>query len=128
MLADGSGVRPLGLEVAQLIAVAKWMTSAANVSRIQLETDGIRSQVIALVAAALEPKLFSDTVSQNAMASLGFLLYTPVPIRSAPELFCLDLYKDFDLNTLDALALPTNVTIVNKVNPQGPWKLKDYAP
>lgn len=128
MLADGSGARPLGLEVAQLVAVAQWMASQAKVSQVRLETDGVRSQVIALAAAALYPGQFSSIVSRNAMTSLGFLLDAPVPIRSAPELFCLDLYKDFDLDTMEALASPAKVTITTKKNPAGPWQLKDYAP
>jgi len=44
------------------------------------------------------------------MHSLGFLLDAPVPQRSAPELFCLDLYKDFDLDHFIAMAAPTKVS------------------
>jgi hypothetical protein len=43
------------------------------------------------------------------MKSLAYLLNKPVPFRSAPELFCLDLYKYFDLDRLSALAGPTEV-------------------
>jgi hypothetical protein len=48
-------------------------------------------------------------VNQNAMKSLSYLLDKPVPFRSAPELFCLDLYKDFDVDSLSALASPTEI-------------------
>jgi hypothetical protein len=74
-----------------------------------VETDGIRSQVIALVAAALDPSAFVEVTTQNGMKSLGYLLDTPVPLRDAPELFCLDLYKDFDIDSLGALAAPVKV-------------------
>jgi hypothetical protein len=44
------------------------------------------------------------------MKSLTYLIDKPVPFRSAPELFCLDLYKDFDIDSLSALAFPAKVT------------------
>jgi len=78
-------------------------------------TDGIRSQVVALAAVALEPDLFSEIESKNAMASLSYLLNAPVPYRTAPDLFCLDLYKYFDIDTLTNLAFPVKVTIASKV-------------
>src|SRR5215471_3740720 len=90
MLAASRGDRAFGLEVAQLIATARSFRSGAGQSNIRLATDGIRSQVVALAAAALEPHLFSDIESNHAMSSLGYLLDAPVPYRSAPDLFCLD--------------------------------------
>ena len=77
----------------------------------------MRSQVVALVAAALEPKLFSEIVISGGMHSLGFLLDAEVPFRSAPELFCLDLYKDFDLDNLRAMASPAKVSEEDFVKP-----------
>ena len=47
--------RPLGLEAAQLAAVANWLRTATG-HPVQVETEGIRSQVIALTAAAIEPR------------------------------------------------------------------------
>jgi hypothetical protein len=43
------------------------------------------------------------------MGSLDYLLKNSVPFRSAPELFCLDLYRYFDLDRLALMALPTEV-------------------
>jgi hypothetical protein len=128
MLADSTGARPLGLEVAQLIATTNWVRSTSGVPRVQVETNGIRSEVIALGAAAVAPDLFSGITSRNGMRSLSFLLDTPVPIRSAPELFCLDLYKEFDLDLLQTLAAPVKVTLETLRNQDGPWELKSYAP
>jgi len=42
--------------------------------------------------------------------SLGYLLDKGIHYQDAPDLFCLDLYKDFDIDTLAALAEPTKVT------------------
>jgi cephalosporin-C deacetylase-like acetyl esterase len=115
LLVTGSGDRPLGIEVGQLIAVAKSFRSAKH--KIRLETEGIRSQVVALSAAALEPDLFSEIYSNGAMSSLGYLLDTPVPYRTAPDLFCLDFYNYFDIDRLAVLASPVTVITASKAGP-----------
>jgi dienelactone hydrolase len=114
LLTDSSGARPLGLEAAQLVAVASWLRLTTG-RAVQVETDGIRSQVIALTAAAIAPENFSAVVSRNGMKSLAYLIDTPVPFRSAPELFCLDFYRYFDLDTLAALAAPGNISTLSFV-------------
>jgi hypothetical protein len=78
----------------------------------------MRSQVVSLVAAALEPKLFSEIAVTGGMHSLEFLLEAAVPLRAAPELFCLDLYKDFDLDHFRAMAAPTRVSEKDAVKPE----------
>jgi dienelactone hydrolase len=98
------GERPLGVESAQLIAIAHWLRGQPGVAQVRLECMGIRSQVAALVAAALEPQLFSEVVIHEGMRSLGYLLEKPVAYYDAPDLFCLDFYKEFDLNQLQAMA------------------------
>ncbi len=108
-LVDCIGERAIGIEVAQLIGAAHWLAASAGHGRVRLETAGIRSQVIALTAAALQPSLFSEVVTQGGMRSLAYLLDAPVPFRSAMELFCLDFYKYFDLDRLIAMAAPTQV-------------------
>ena len=106
LLVSTTGGRALGLEVEQLLAVTQWLEQQSGHAKVRLETTGIRSEVIGLAAAALEPAAFSEVVSHDAMKSLGYLLNAPVPFRSAPDLFCLDLYKDFDLDRLAAIAGP----------------------
>ena len=69
-----------------------------------METRGIRSQTVALLAAALEPELFSEVVTRQGMASLAYLLNHPIRYEDAADLFCLDLYKEFDLDELEAMA------------------------
>jgi dienelactone hydrolase len=117
LLVATTGDRPLGIEAAQVIAAAKWLRGVSGQRPLRLETTGIRSEVIGLVAAALEPTLFSEQVSRQAMRSLGYLLDAPVAFRAAPELFCLDLYKDFDIDRLIALAAPTKVNLRDFAQP-----------
>jgi hypothetical protein len=101
------GDRPLGMEAAQLIGVARWAQQVWNPPQIRLESTGMRSQVESLVAAAIDPNLFSEVVIQGGMHSLSYLFEKPVNYREAPDLFCLDLYKYFDLDRLGMLAEST---------------------
>jgi hypothetical protein len=114
LLTDSSGARPLGLEAAQLVAIARWLHSTTG-KPVQVETVGIRNQVIALTAAAIAPEDFSLVTSANGMKTLSYLIDTPVPFRSAPELFCLDLYRHFDIDTLEALAAPTKIVALSSL-------------
>lgn len=106
-LISTTGHRALGLEVEQLLAVTKWLEHQSGRRKVRLETSGIRSEVIGMTAAALDPSAFSVVVSHGAMRSLGHLLDKPVFPRSAYDLFCLDLYKDFDLDRFAVMAEPT---------------------
>jgi len=110
LIVASMGDRPLGFEVGQLIGAAKWLAQTSGHAHPRLEAAGLRSQVVSLVAAALEPKLFSEIAITGGMHSLEFLLEAAVPLRAAPELFCLDLYKDFDLDHFRAMAAPTRVS------------------
>jgi dienelactone hydrolase len=117
MLVASRGDRAIGLEVAQLVATAKSLRNLTSLNKIRLETVGIRSQVVALTAAALEPDLFSEIESNNAMTSLNYLLEAPVLYRTAPDLFCLDLYKYFDIDRMTIVALPVEATVGSKAVP-----------
>jgi dienelactone hydrolase len=112
-LLDSLGDRTIGLEAAQLISIADWLRERSGSVKLRLETTGIRSQLTALVAAALEPELFSEVVDREGMKSLQYVLDAPVTFQEAPDLFCLDLYKDFDLDSLVLMARPTRVSILS---------------
>jgi dienelactone hydrolase len=104
------GERALGHQAAQLVALARWLRTQ-GAPRLRLDSTGLRSQVVALVAAALEPDLFAETGIRQGMTSLAHLLDAPVKYEEAPDLFCLDLYKEFDLDLLTRLAAPAKVTV-----------------
>jgi dienelactone hydrolase len=99
------GDRPLGLEAAQLAGIVSWLGRRPA----RVETSGIRSELVALATAALEPGLFSEIVIRDGMRSLQHLLDAPVPYQTAPDLFCLDLYQRFDVDRLVELAAPAKV-------------------
>lgn len=102
------GERPLGIEAAQLLTVARFFKKDGR-GPLKLEATGPRSQAIALAAAALEPGIFSQVTVHEGMRSLQYVLDHPLKYREAPELFCLDLYKHFDLDHLTVLAAPARV-------------------
>jgi hypothetical protein len=115
VLLDSSGDRTLGLQAAQLLSVIGWLRAENSSVTVQVETDGIRSQVVAAIAAALDPKAVTGVGSHNGIMSLRYLLDAHVPMRTVTELFCLDLLKDFDLDSLAALASPAKIETVTYV-------------
>jgi hypothetical protein len=101
---SATGDRLLGMQAAQLIAVAHWLREQTGATSVRVESTGPRSQAAALVAAALQPSLFSALEIRDGFRSFQRLLDEPVAYAAAPELFCLDLYRDFDIDDLMALA------------------------
>ena len=78
--------------------------------RIRIESTGLRNQVAALITADVEPTLFSEVAIREGMPSLKYLVDAPVKFEAAPDLFCLDLYKEFDIDRLALLAEPVKVS------------------
>ena len=108
-LVYGTGARPMGEETAVLLEIVRWMQNQAQAPRVRVESSGIRNQVVALMASALDPELFSEIVTRNGMRSLAYLWQKPVEYAAAPDLFCLDLFRETDLDRLAALSAPVRV-------------------
>jgi dienelactone hydrolase len=122
------GERPLGLESAQVAAVVHWLaqgldhgsatpqsidttTSSKVVLPVRIATTGPRSETIGMVAAAINPELFSELEARKSISSLLDVFDHPQAYRTAPELMCLDLYHDFDFETLKAIASPVKINL-----------------
>ncbi|QNI37465.1 alpha/beta hydrolase family protein [Edaphobacter albus] len=119
------GERPLGIEAAQVVSVTQWLsdsntdgssspgavkyTAPYSGQKIDLLTQGPRSEAVALVAAALEPKRFSSLKAEEGITSLSELFNGKFSYAETPELVCLDLYQAFDLSQLIDLATPTTI-------------------
>jgi dienelactone hydrolase len=110
LLLATTGERALGVEAAQLVALARWLKKEFGARTVRVESSGIRNQVAVLIAINLEPGLFSEVSIHEGMRSLKHLLDAPVKFESAPDLFCLDLYKQFDIERLAKMAEPVKVS------------------
>ncbi len=86
------------------------MKKSLGSQKVQIESTGIRNQVAALIAAGVEPTLFFQVAIHDGMPSLWYLLDAPVKFEAAPDLFCLDLYKEFDIDRLAMVAKPAKIT------------------
>jgi hypothetical protein len=64
----------------------------------------------------MKPLLFKELVIENGMASLAYLLDAPISYQEAPDLFCLDLFAKFDVDSLAALAKPAEVRLKTLVD------------
>jgi len=104
------GAPPLGLEAAQLIAITNWAKLKWHPTQVSLESEGYRMQLVSLVAGSLQPRLFHSIAIHKGIRSLADLLVEPVKSSEVPDVFCLDLYKDFDLDMLKSMAEPAKVT------------------
>lgn len=103
------GDRPLSMEAAQLAAIAAWLRRTWAAPQIRLQANGMRTQAVALLAAALDARAFSDIHVDAGIPTLRWLLDHAVPYETAPDLFCLDLYNRADLPRLAELARPARV-------------------
>jgi dienelactone hydrolase len=108
-LVNAIGHRPIGIETSELIEISRFVKNRAPEANIRLESNGIRTQVVALLASALEPAMFSEVISRGGMQSLDYLLQKPVEYEAAPDLFCLDLLSETNLDRLKALSAPVRV-------------------
>ncbi len=127
LLLDALGERSLGLESAQVNAVVRWLGkdldhgsptpnnyaahTRSPVPPVRIITTGPRSETIAMVAAAIQPDLFSKLEARESIHSFQYAFDHPLTFDEAPELMCLDLYRDFDYNTLTAIASPVKVDL-----------------
>ncbi|HTF65050.1 MAG TPA: hypothetical protein VK638_20430, partial [Edaphobacter sp.] len=131
------GERALGLEAAQIAAVAHWLqsgkidgtstsgsvtTATLLPEKIHLMTHGPRSETAALVATALQPQYFASLGVENGMKSLADVFTKDLGYSQVPELLCLDLYRSFDLDGIRALA-PSITIDLNSHEPESIfWK------
>jgi dienelactone hydrolase len=110
-LVYSEGERPIGIETSELTEIVRWMKNRAQQQKVRLESRGIRSQVVSLLASALEPDMFSEIIVRDGMQSLDYVLQKPVEYEAAPDLFCLDLLHETNLDRLTALS---RVRVVNE--------------
>jgi hypothetical protein len=60
------------------------------------------------------PELFASVEARHAIPSLAEIYRRPLGYREVPDLLCLDLYRDFDFNTLTVIAAPVKIDLLAK--------------
>lgn len=118
MLLSCAGERALGILTAQLLAVAAWAAKTYRQKSIHLRASGRAMPVVALLAAALEPRKLSSLTTYGALDSLDRLIDLPVAYADSAELFCFGLLKQFDIPDLHELSKP--VALID--NTRGPLR------
>ena len=109
MLIATVGDRPLGIQAAQLTAVAQWATGGSVEQAPKIVAIGPRNSMIALVAVASEPGVTSGLELRQAWKSLREIIHQDMKAEDAPEQFCFGLLKEFDVSQLVAMASPQPV-------------------
>src|SRR5207244_7989544 len=81
------GDRALGVQAAQLDAVARWWL-ADKVGAVKVIAVGPRTSTIALFAAALHPRTISALELHDPLGSFKEIVETNRAVQATPELFC----------------------------------------
>ena len=103
MLLETAGQRLLGHQVAQVLACARFAAADLPAGRLELVGDGQITAVVALLAAALEPELFSKITAYGTVASLVHLIEGAERYESYQSLFCFGLLEVADIPQMAAL-------------------------
>ena len=122
------GERPLGIQAAQLAAIARWARQRGPTSRSRSSATGPRASMATIVATAIEPAAIDGAEVAGALASLRQLIEDNKPVEELPELFAFGLLAEFDVSSLVALAAPRPVAFresseraTRELAPLGPW-------
>jgi len=108
-LLSSVGDRPLGIQVSQILSIARRAKEQQGVKRVKLIADGPRTSLIALVAAALSEREIDLVETYQCRGSLQELIDQNLGMNQVPESMCFGLYKHFDIEQLAALAAPRPV-------------------
>jgi dienelactone hydrolase len=103
MLLETVGLRLLGEQVAQVLACARYAATTLEAARLEVVGDGQVAAVVALLAAALEPELFSRVTAHGTVASLVHLIEGAERYENSPSLFCFGLLEVADIPQMVAL-------------------------
>ncbi len=106
------GLRPLGIQAAQILAAARLGIEEYNLSAVTLVGVGRTSSVVALAAAALEPDTVKRLITVDLPASLKLLIEENDKYDRHPSLFCFGLLEQFDVREMLAMVAPRQVDLL----------------
>jgi hypothetical protein len=97
------GERPLGIQAAQLAAIARWARHGDTSIEVKLFSFGPRAGMAALVAAAIEPVAVTGVETFDSLATLRELIDQDKPVEPLGELFAFGLLREFDFDSIREL-------------------------
>jgi dienelactone hydrolase len=111
MMLSAGGERPLGIQMAQLVAVSRWAAGIGGEEVTLIGAGGV-SSLIALTAAAAGDAPVGRVVLVEAFPSLKLLIENQARYEDYPSPFCFGLLEAFDIRELIGLIAPRPVDLV----------------
>ncbi|MFG0335898.1 MAG: alpha/beta hydrolase family protein, partial [Maioricimonas sp. JB049] len=105
------GERPLGIQTDQITAIARWLEKNSTSAPVDVLAVGRRTGLMALVAAAVEPKAIGNLELHEPLQSLSQVIEENLAVTAAPELFCFGLLQEFDVPLLTRMIAPEKITM-----------------
>ncbi len=115
MLIATVGDRPLGIQVAQLSAIADWAIGDLSEQAPRVIASGPRNSLVALVAASLEPESIASVELRKGRKSLREIIKQNLRVEDGPEQFCFGLLEHFDVPQLVDLVDPGSVVFEDSI-------------
>jgi hypothetical protein len=110
MTAAAVGERPLGIQVSQVAAIARWAKEESKTPVVAV-AGGPRSSLVALCAAAIEDSIGGLRL-YAPYASLKEIVEQNLGVNERPELFCFGLLEAFDVRQIASLVAPRPIGLV----------------
>ena len=103
------GERPLGIQAAQLAAIARWAHENESVGHVKIVAWGPRASMAAIVAMAVDPTAIIGSELFESFSSLKESIEHDKTVETLTELFAFGLLAEFDIRQIVALAAPRPV-------------------
>ncbi|MFP6763185.1 MAG: hypothetical protein VB858_06195, partial [Planctomycetaceae bacterium] len=98
------GSRPLGIQAAQINAMARWAGTTSGNRPVHVQAHGPRTSLMVLCAAAVDGGGMNHIHLVDGMKTLKTILTSDISVNQQPELFCFGLLEKFDIPLLKPMA------------------------
>lgn len=103
MMVHATGARVLGLQAAQIAAVAAFAGEELTARKVGVHAKGWNTAVAALAFAALHRQDLARLTTEDAPESFRQLIGQRADYKKCPALFCFGLLREFEVSDLAAL-------------------------
>jgi hypothetical protein len=103
MMVHATGARVLGVQAAQIAAVAAFAREELSARKVGVHAKGWNAAVAALAYGALHREGLARLTTEDAPESFKALIGQRVDYKKCPALFCFGLLREFEVSDLAAL-------------------------